>query len=325
MGLNDDRIKAMKYDHPEFIPVTIGTLPSAWMKYREALRDIARRYPAPFEGQDIEGRDFDDPILSTFVEGEHVDAWGCVWTNVCRGQEAMVTGHPVPRREMVHALKAPTEFTGLPHGFMYLRLADLRGFQEIMMDFAMEAPELQMLIDLVLEHNLRQLPGVFEIYARDYPETKFIWCGDDQGTQHGLPISPALWRKYLKPCYRKIYQAIHEGGFLVMMHTDGHCYEIIPDLAECGVDVINPQFRANGLDNLVATCKGKICVNLDLDRQMFPFCKPEAIDPHVREAVEKLGAPEGGLWLSVEVGPDVPLATIEALAAALEKYRGYYR
>jgi len=32
----------------------------------------------------------------------------------------------------------------MPHGFMYLRLSDLRGFEEMMVDFGEEPPELQM-------------------------------------------------------------------------------------------------------------------------------------------------------------------------------------
>jgi hypothetical protein len=51
----------------------------------------------------------------------------------------------------------------------------------------------------------------------------------------------------------------------------------------------------------------------------------DQIGAHVRDAVEALGSPEGGLWLSAECGPDLPLATIEAIATALEKYRGYFR
>jgi len=109
------------------------------------------------------------------------------------------------------------------------------------------------------------------------------------------------------------------------MHTDGHIIPIIRDLIDCGVSVVNPQIRANGLDNLVRECKGKVCVSLDLDRQMFPFCSPADIDAHIREAVEKLGAPEGGLWLTAECGPDVPLDNIEAICQALETYRGHYR
>ena len=108
------------------------------------------------------------------------------------------------------------------------------------------------------------------------------------------------------------------------MHSDEQIYPIILDLIECGVNIINPQFRANGLDNLVKTCKGKVCVNLDLDRQMFPFCTPEDIDDHIREAVEKLGSPEGGLMLLAECAPDVPLENIEAICSSLEKYSLFF-
>jgi hypothetical protein len=104
------------------------------------------------------------------------------------------------------------------------------------------------------------------------------------------------------------------------MHTDGHIVEIIPDLIDCGVNVLNPQVGANGLDNLARTCKGKVCVNLDLNRQMFPFWSPREIDEHVRDAVEALGSPEGGLWLFAEIADDVPLENVEAICQALERH-----
>ena len=177
-----------------------------------------------------------------------------------------------------------------------------------------------MLIDIVLDYNMKNLEA--RLKHHNHPVISF---GDDLGMQNNLPTSPEKWRKYLKPCFAKIYGRCHEAGFSVYMHSDGHIVEIIPDLIECGVNVINPQIRANGLDNLVGVCKGKVCVNLDLDRQMFPFCQPEEIDAHVREAVEKLGSPEGGLWVTAECGPDVPLLTIEAICVALETYRAYFR
>ena len=65
-------------------------------------------------------------------------------------------------------------------------------------------------------------------------------------------------------------------------------------------------------------------IDLDLDRQKFPFLTPEGIDAHVREAVETLGSRQGGLWLKVEVGDDVPLKNVEALCQSLERYRDHY-
>ena len=209
----------------------------------------------------------------------------------------------------------------MPHGFMYLRLGDIRGFEEIMIDFAEEPPELQMLIDKVLEYNLRQVKRKLEWF--DKPG-QILWFGDDLGMQHSLPISPEKWRRYLKPCFRRIYAPVKDAGHYVYMHTDGHILEIIPDLIDCGVDVVNAQVGANGVENLAEACKGKVCLDLDLDRQRLPFWHPEDIDTHVREAVEILGRPEGGLWLTAEIGDDVPLENVEAVCTALERYSAYY-
>jgi uroporphyrinogen-III decarboxylase len=187
-----------------------------------------------------------------------------------------------------------------------------------MVDFAEEPPELQKLIDIVLDYNMGEI-------ERELAKKPFmISFGDDLGAQTALPISPAKWRKYLKPCFARMYGRCRDAGSYVYMHTDGHILPIIKDLIDCGVNVVNPQIRANGVEGLARECKGKICMNLDLDRQMFPFCSPSDIDTHVREVVEKLGSPEGGLWLSAECGPDVPLANIDAICAAVERYRGMY-
>lgn len=319
MTLKEDRIKSMEFRNPETIPVQLDVLPATWMKYRGELDAIAAEHPLLFRPELVGHRDYDQ-VGGTYVAGEHVDEWGCVWSNLHTGMEAIVTGHPVPTRESVRRLTMPAAVTGhMPHGFMYLRLADLRGFDQIMLDFAEEPPELQMLIDTVLAHNLRQLEHRLQGYTEP-----LMYFGDDLGMQDRLPISPRQWRRYLKPCYARLYSRVDAAGIAVYMHADGHIVEIIPDLIECGVDVVNPQVRANGLDRLAAVCKGKVCVDLDLDRQSFPFFTPAEIDAHVREAVEKLGLPEGGLWLKAEVGPDVPLENIAAIADALEKYRGWF-
>jgi uroporphyrinogen decarboxylase len=320
MGLREDCLQSLQFAHPEYIPVSVGILPAAWIKYREELDALVKQYPVLFGAQSA-GRDY-DAVGGTYVAGEHVDAWGCVWSNVHHGNESIVTGHPVPTRQRVRRLRAPESDIGFPHGFMYLRLSDLRGFEEVMLDFAEEPPELQLLIDTVLQYNLRQ--AGLRLAAMDRAPA-LVYFGDDLGMQHSLPISPAKWRKYLKPCYQQIYAPFVRAGHLVYMHTDGHILEIIPDLVDCGVRVINPQIRANGLDGLAEACKGKVCVDLDLDRQLFPFCRPADIDAHVREAVERLGSPAGGLWLKAEINDDIPLANIAAIFDALARYRSYYR
>ncbi|MBD3421846.1 MAG: hypothetical protein GF398_17180 [Chitinivibrionales bacterium] len=234
-------------------------------------------------------------------------------------------GCPLRSRDDVHTLKMPEKDEGLPHGFMFMRLTYLRGFEELMIDFMEEPPELRMLIDTVLAYNMRQIELQIEKDTHKitdgYPLMNF---GDGLGMQNSMLIPPQLWRTYLKPCYAKMYRRCHEAGFNVYMHTDGHVLDIIPDLMECGVNVLNPQLDVNGADNLAKLCKGKLCLNVDLNRQKFPYWTPLEIDAHIAEAVNTLGALEGGLWLQAEIGPDVPIENIEAICASLTKHRAKF-
>ncbi|MCK5805041.1 MAG: hypothetical protein KAI66_19565 [Lentisphaeria bacterium] len=314
---DNDFWKAMEWRRPEFVPVRISILPAAWIRHREALLEITSRHPILFGVNAGAERDY-DYVEARHAEGGYTDAWGCVWDNVHQGMAAIVTGHPVPRREDVRTLRMPEEDIGFPHGFMFLRLTDLRGFEEMMIDFAEEPPELKQLLDVVLQYNLRQA----RIHFESLPDTPtLVYFGDDLGLQNALPISPEAWRKHLKPCFAAIYKPFVQAGHSIYMHTDGHILEIIPDLMDCGVRVVNPQVRANGLENLAAVAKGKVCIDLDLDRQLFPFCDTEGIHEHIREAVDVLGSPDGGLWLKAEIGPDVPLANVEAICSGLEEAR----
>lgn len=313
-----DYIKAITYNHPDRIPISVSLLPATWGKYGKDLQKLCLRHHDIFSYvRDTEKVEYNTP--ASYHEGKFTDAWGCVWENIKEGYESIVTGHPVPEREDVWKLKAPDEDIGLPHGFMYLRLLDLRGFEEMMIDFAEEPPELQHLIDIVRDYNIRQT----EIAVKNNPNAEIIYFGDDNGIQNSLPIPPATWRKYLKPAYRAIYDVVHRAGKMVYMHTDGCIWQVIQDMKEAGVNVLNPQIRANGLNHLVDTCKGNICINLDLDRQLFPFASPKDIEEHIEECTRSLYMPEGGLMLTAECAADVPLENIEAICTTLERMRDY--
>ena len=313
----NESMKVITYSHPESIPVGVSFLPATWMKYGAALNEIKSRYPVVFGETDANAK-VEYFVPDSYHAGSFTDAWGCVWENVKEGYESIVKGHPLETREMIRTLKAPEQDIGLPHGFMFLRLMDLRGYEEMMIDFFEEPEELQMLIDIVCDYNVRQMKCIVE-----NSDNEIIWVGDDNGMQTSLPISPALWRKYIKPAYTKIFSVAHEAGRKIFFHTDGCIYDVMPDMHEAGADLINPQIRANGLDNLVRVCKGKIPINLDLDRQMFPFAKPEQIIDHIMECTKALYLPEGGLMLSAECAADVPLENIEAIAKGLTMAASY--
>jgi len=245
-------IQAIKMQSPETIPVAVGMLPAMWLKYGAELQRIVDEYPQFFNGRKVDYEHPENIVGGTYRAGEHVDEWGCVWSNIDHGMEAYVTGHPIKSEEDVFALKIPENRDGrLPHGFMYLRLLDLCGFELAMEMFAEEDEAIDTLISKVLEYNCYQIEAIMPKIG------ELVYFGDDLGMQTGLAIGAERWRKYLKPCYKKMYGMIKEKkpDTLIYMHTDGCIHEIMPDIIECGADIINPQFRANGLDNLVRVCR----------------------------------------------------------------------
>ena len=312
-------VKSATYAYPDEIPIYVGVLPSMWLHYGEELVKFAKQYP-----DFISIPDFSKPetmMPASYRVGSYVDEWGCTWSNAQEGMFSIVTGHPLPNREDILTVEIPDKLDGgLPHGLMYLRLLDLRGFEEAMMDFAEECDELQILIDKVLEYNCRQIK--FRLQEHTAPIMEFA---DDLGTQHSLAISPVKWRKYLKPCYTKMFSIAREAGKLVYLHTDGRIVDIIPDLAECGVNILNPEVKTNGLDNLERLCKGKMPLCVETDSQLFPYSTPRELDDHIREIVETLYLPEGGLSLKIYLNFDVPLQNAAALIDAARKYQAYRR
>ncbi|MFQ6042510.1 MAG: uroporphyrinogen decarboxylase family protein, partial [Candidatus Poribacteria bacterium] len=300
MTHEENYFRTIEFRYPEWIICNVSLMPATWNKYREDLEDLVIRHPLIFGEQHKDpNRNYGD-FGGMYKEGTHTDNWGCVWKNIRGGLDAIVVEHPISDWSKLETFVPPTS-GGLPHGFMYMRLYYLRGFENLMIDFAEDPPELHKLIDMVLNYNMAEVKKVLE------NKPKIASFGDDLGNQTSLPMSPEHFRKYLKPCYKKIFGACRNAGAHVYLHSDGHILEIIGDLIECGVTVINPQIRANTLDGIVKECKEKVAVNLDLDRQLFPFCTPEEIDEHVREAVVKLGSKKGGLMLNAECEPDVPL------------------
>jgi len=317
MTREENYFRTVEFRNPAWIPVSVSLMPATWKKYREDLEEIVIRHPLIFGEYKKGSRNFDE-FRGLYREGTHTDEWGCVWKNIRGGLDAIVVHHPLSSWDAFESYTPPEPGEGLPHGFMFQRLYYLRGFENLMMDFVDEPPQLHRLIDMVLSYNL----AVVRKWVARKP--KMVHFGDDLGMQDRLPMSPEHFRKYLKPCYAQIFGMCRDAGIHVYFHSDGHILEVIDDLIECGVTVINPQIRANTLDGLVEVCKGKVCVNLDLDRQLFPFCTPKDIDEHIREAVVKLGSKQGGLMLVAECEPDVPLENIEAICQALEKYMFYY-
>jgi uroporphyrinogen decarboxylase len=335
----DNYLRALEFRHPQWVPITFDLLPAVWMRHGDGLRQVALRHPRVFESPNAQ--DYASQDLEPFARpGQSFrDDWGCVWHNVQAGILGQVVEHPLADWKALKGFRPPDPDVQIDWGKMrerteqdraagrltranYLitqggffdRLQFLRGLENLLIDFMAEPPELALLIEMVLEYNLKCIRRWLEIGV-----DQFFFHGD-LGTQRDLLLSPDTFRKHLKPAYKEMFMTCRKAGSHVWYSSDGQLLKLVDDLVECGVTLHDPQVRANTLEGIAKAYKGRLCVLVDIDEQMLPFCTPEEVGEQVRQAVETMGDPAGGLMIYACPSADVPLENIEALCEAWEKY-----
>jgi len=311
---------------PGLVPCWVGINYTIWERHDDRLDKLQQECPAISIG----GKDGGNTPRA--VAHKSRDEWGCLWHFPGRGLDGVVIEHPLdawdklgaweppsPARRIAALQELPADQSprsvGTEHGFIFLRLTYLRGFDNFMIDAGEGNPKLYELRDLVADYWYDLIKAHLDRGATS------VSAADDLGLQHSLPVSPATWRRLLKPAYARIFGLARERGATVSLHTDGYIVDIIPDLIEVGATTLNPQDLVNGLDNLARLAKGKVHLSLDIDRQktmVFGTC--EEIDAHIERCIRTLGSPEGGLSLVWGVYPGNPLDSIEAGVRAMQRH-----
>ena len=74
---------------------------------------------------------------------------------------------------------------------------------------------------------------------------------EDMAYKHAPMISPAMFRKYMAPCYRRLIDFLKSRGVdIVFVDCDGYPGGLIPEWIETGIDGISPVEIAAGCNVL---------------------------------------------------------------------------
>jgi uroporphyrinogen decarboxylase len=348
-GQRENLLAAVHFERPETIPMIFHINPASWQHYpQDALQALMAEHPLLFPNFTPSHV----PIIPDFSpvqrkDQPYTDPWGCVWHTSEDGITGTVTEHPLADWAAFEHYRAPDPDqtdglspidwnrvaqavceskaqgklvqTGLRHGHTFLQLCDLRGYMALMYDMADDEPRLWRLIGMLEEFNQSLIQRYVRLGAEwvSYPE--------DLGMQVGPMLAPRHFRKYIKPSYQRLMRPALDAGCIVHMHSDGDIRLLVDDMVDSGVQVVNLQDLVNGIDWIAARFAGKVCIELDIDRQEITFGgRPADIDALIREEVTKLGRKEGGLMMIYGLYPGVPLENVKALMDAMDKYATYY-
>ena len=117
---------------------------------------------------------------------------------------------------------------------------DLRGTENFLMDLALNPDFAQALLDRVTTAIEGLMKLAMQAGGKYFDMVELP--GDDYAGNTNLLISPAMFRKYIKPCIERLIKAIkeHNPNTKVMLHSDGAITKLIPEIIALGVDVIHP-------------------------------------------------------------------------------------
>lgn len=168
---------------------------------------------------------------------------------------------------------------------------------------------------------------IYEIFVREVEMDREgvimgLWYSDDIAYTEGLLCAPAVFREHLFPWMKKIGDLAHGFGGAYLYHSDGDLWQVMDDLAACGINALQP-IEPKGMD--AAEVKRReghrfcLCGNVEVDR--LSRGTPEEIDAMVRDRVERLG-PGGGYCVgsSNTVPYYVPIENYVAMQNATFRY-----
>lgn len=345
MNARENILKAIHFERPDYIPMTFKINDACWNAYpKDALLDLMADHPLLFP--DFQRSQYAHPPAFSNVarkDSPYCDDFGCLWKTSTDGITGVVTEHPLAdwdsfsqyqmpdpekcvgigsidwqqEKQRIENRKSQHLFTkaGLRHGHTFLQLCDLRGYENLMFDMADEESRLFPLISQIENFNLSIIRKYLAIGVDliAYPE--------DLGMQYGPMLSPEYFRQYILPSYRRLMEPAREKGVPIHMHSDGDIRLLADDLLSLDISVLNLQDLVNGLDWIKENLFGRVCIELDIDRQNITAQgTPAQIQELIQKEVQLLGSRQGGLMMIYGLYPGVPLENVRALMDAMEKF-----
>lgn len=215
---------------------------------------------------------------------------------------------------------------GISAGIMEIA-AWMRGFDNYFIDFAANEELLVALMRRVMELKMAYWDRTLELVGENVDA---VHEADDFAGQYKMLISPAMYRRVVKPLHKELFDFIHaHTKAKLFFHSCGAIRPVIPDLIEIGVDILNPiQVSATGMDSAELKKEfGEDIVfwggGVDTQRALGEGT-PEEVRADTKRRIQDL-APGGGFVFAAvhNIQGNVPAENIMAMWETLQEYGRY--
>lgn len=259
-----------------------------------------------------------------------LDEWGCTWSRSDVENIGLVTGHPLADWSALDTYCWPDPddeklYEGMEERFgdfegkyvvtsifalLFERMHHLHGFENTLMDLLLEPEKMAFLADKIVDFDIRIIRNISSRFPGRIHGFSF---SDDWGTENAAFINKELFDEFFAPRYKKIFDACHEAGWDVWMHSCGKINELIPSLIECGVNSLNMlQPNTNGIEEIGRRFAGKVCFHTCCDIQKTLVTGTEAeIEQEAKKLMDTWGTEKGGFIFADYGSPAAVGSTLE--------------
>ncbi len=285
-------------------------------------------------------------------DGTITDEWGVTWKHVGEGQHYINTRGPFYKDDpdgaavaafswpdpldpgRYRSLRSQAHTHQLAHDAALVlvlgigplhQLQFMRGYAGALEDLIANPEFVQAFLDRYADFWVRMAERALKDVAELIDVVMF---GDDLGTQQAPVMSPALYRRILKPTHMRMVQTIKRFGKPVLLHSCGSVAALIPDLIEVGFDALHPiQVSAKDMD----TARLKKEFGRDIafwggidTHRVLPRGTLAEVRAEVKQRIADL-APGGGYILGAvhNIQAEVPVENVLAMVNAAREFGGY--
>lgn len=201
----------------------------------------------------------------------------------------------------------------------------MRGFEQWMIDVRLHRDVHRAIADHILHINSTLAMRLLEQVGQ---YTDMVSINDDLGTSVAPYMSPTDFRELVKPYYAALLAPIKARypHIAVYMHSHGQIMDLVPDLIECGVDILNPILPLDNMDpvRLKQEWGDQLCFHGGIDiEHIVPFGTVDEVRDHVKQVIDIL-APGGGYWFKAQaISPVIPPENVIAAYECALEYGRY--
>lgn len=200
----------------------------------------------------------------------------------------------------------------------------MRGLEQSLMDLMIEPELATAILDRIEDCQTEMLKRYLSNLDNDID---MVFISDDMGMQQSLLVSPEIWERFFKERMRRWCKLIHGYGKKVFFHSDGAVEPLIPQLIDCGIDILNPiQHACPGMDtaNLKKRYGNRVIFHGGIDNQsVLPFGTCEDVRKETTNCLETLGSNGKGYIVcschNVQAG--TPVENIIAMVDTVHRYK----